>query len=263
MATITVLAVGDVVGDAAVVYLEEKLRKYADEVGADVVVVNGENAAPQNGIDPITAERIFAAGADVITTGNHVWRKNSIKSYLDENPRIIRPANYPAQSPGLGYTIVTAKGYRVLVINILGTVYMEPLSCPFEAAQKILEAEDKRYDLAIIDFHAEATSEKIALATYFDSLNPSKRVAAVFGTHTHVQTSDARILTNGTAFITDLGMTGPDNSILGIKPADIINKLKNKMPAKFEPAEGKITAHAAILNLTTDGIGTRIEYVEF
>ena len=264
MALIKVLAVGDVVGEAAVSYLSENLRKHASSIGADIVIVNGENAAPGNGIDPNTAEALFAAGADVITTGNHVWRKNSIKSYLDENPRIIRPANYPSQSPGSGFTTVTAKGYRLLVINILGTVYMEPLSCPFEAAQKILEYEDKKYDLAVIDFHAEATSEKAALAHYFDSLSPSKRVAAVFGTHTHVQTSDARILPNGTAFITDIGMTGPDHSILGINPPDIINKLKNKMPAKFEPAPGKITAHTATLTLNTEtSRAVNVEYGEF
>lgn len=252
MAVIRVLTVGDVVGEASVAYLSEHLKKYTSEIGADLVIVNGENAAPQNGIDPEAAKKLFMAGADVITTGNHIWRKNIIKDYLDNQPRLIRPANFPPQSPGFGCVIAEAKGYRVMVVNVLGVVYMESLACPFETVQRILTREEGKYDLAVIDVHAEATSEKAAIATYFDELIPSKKVAAVFGTHTHIQTSDARVLRNGTGFITDVGMTGPDDSILGIRSSDIIHKLKNKMPVRFEVADGKITAHGAVFEINTE-----------
>lgn len=264
MPVIKILAVGDVVGEKSVAYLQENLKKYSSSAGADLVIVNGENSASSNGIDPDSAKNLFGAGADVITTGNHVWRKNNIKDYLDTEQKIIRPANYPPHLPGSGYTVAYAKGYRILVINVLGTVYMEPLSCPFEAAQKILTSEAGKYDAAIIDVHAEATSEKMSIAVYFDELTPSKRVAAVFGTHTHVQTSDARILKNGTGFITDLGMTGPDDSVLGIKSAGIIEKLKNKMPARFEVAEGKTTAHGAIFEIDVDTAKTiSAQFIKF
>ena len=239
-----VLAVGDVVGKSGLEYIKSELWKIRKSENADLVIVNGENSAPGNGITKASAETLFMSGADIITTGNHVFRRSEVYSYLDDNEKILRPANYPKSVPGFGHGVFDIGGVRVLVMNLLGTVYMESLESPFDAAERILLREKENYDIAICDIHAEATSEKIAFAHRFDG-----RINIVFGTHTHVQTSDARILQNGTGYITDLGMTGPYDSVLGVKKEIVIKKFVEKMPVRFDEADGKAFFNAAVFEI--------------
>ena len=241
MSIIKILAVGDVVGQEAVSYLDANLGRIKSALGADMTVVNAENAATGNGLDTASARALLGAGADVLTTGNHVYRHASLHSFLEDSAYTVRPVNYPAECPGNGYTVFRAGEVRVLVINALGTTYMEPLACPFETVERVLNREKGSFDVAILDIHAEATSEKAAIARYFDG-----RISAVFGTHTHVQTADARILPNGTGFITDIGMCGPENSILGVECKAVIDKLRLHMPRRFDVAKGRISATGAL-----------------
>ncbi len=256
---LNILCIGDVVGSEAVAYLTTHLWQKRRELGAHFCVVNGENAAPGNGIDVESAKAILASGADVITTGNHVWQKSGFHDYLTDSESVIRPANYPAACPGQGYTIADCEGYHVLVINVMGTVFLESLASPFETVERILEREKGSYDFAILDVHAEATAEKLALGRYFDG-----RIGIIFGTHTHVQTADERIFPGGTGYITDLGMTGPVDSILGVKISCILEKMTLKMPVRFELAEGKITSCGALFTFDTDrGCCVAVKRVEF
>lgn len=243
MADFTILAVGDVVGAAGCDYLSSggRLRKMRERLGADFVIVNGENSAKNNGITKDTAEVIFEAGADVITGGNHTFKQYNIGSYLDERKNILRPANYPDEVPGYGFCILAAAGVRVLTLNLLGTTFMEPLDSPFRCAEHILEKYRGQYDISVIDIHAEATSEKMCLARYLDG-----KVSAVFGTHTHVRTADARVLPGGTGYITDIGMTGSENGVLGVKTECIIHKFTKRTPVFFEPAQGDAAAGAVL-----------------
>ena len=220
-----ILAVGDVVGTAGLDYLASKLWNIRNTHGIDFCVVNGENATDISGVSRNDALKIFDAGADVITLGNHTWGRRDLYDLLDENESIIRPANYPAGCPGSGYIIARVSGYRILCMNLIGTVNLPAEACPFRTADAILDRENGSYDIALVDFHAEATSEKIAMGRYLDG-----RVSAVFGTHTHVQTADEQILPNGTAYITDLGMTGPMNGVLGVSYDIIISKILTHMP---------------------------------
>lgn len=239
-----ILALGDVTGSDAVDYVTRRLRAFKRENKIDFTVVNGENAAKGNGIDAFAADALLNGGADVITTGNHVYRINAFSEYLEESRFVIRPENYPKGCPGVGYTVFDCGFERVLVMNVLGRTYMEPVNCPFEAVDEILKKEKGNFSVSILDVHAEATSEKAAIAQYFDG-----RISVVFGTHTHVQTSDARVLPNGTGFITDVGMCGPVNSILGVRSDIVIEKLRLHMPKKFEYACGEIKAHGAVFTV--------------
>ncbi len=242
--TYNILAVGDTVGSSGVKHLTQKLwgiRKYYD---IDLTVVNGENSADGNGMLPQSIEDLLAAGADIVTGGNHSFRRREVYSYLDDSRVCIRPANMPSTTPGFGYAIYESGGMRTLVISLLGTVYMEPLESPFTCADKILEQNRGKYDIAIVDIHAEATSEKAALARYLDG-----RVNIVFGTHTHVPTADTRILPKGTGFVTDLGMVGVSESILGVNSDTIIEKFLTHMPTRFSQAEGDVTADAVVFRL--------------
>ncbi len=238
-----ILCVGDVVGENGTDFIKSKLWSIRDRYKVDFAVVNGENSAAGNGIDKFSADTLFSSGADVITTGNHVFRKREIYDYMEKNEYLLRPANYPAGTAGNGYCIYKALGYRVLVMNLLGTVYMESMDCPFRTAQKILEREKGEYDISIADFHAEATSEKKAFAYFFDG-----EISLVFGTHTHVQTSDEQIFENGTGYITDAGMTGPYESVLGVKKEIVINKFLTKMPCRFEEADGSTIFNAVLFS---------------
>ena len=242
-----ILAIGDVVGPASTEYLARRLGKYRAENGIDLVCVNGENAATGNGLTRADADALLAAGADVITTGNHVWKRREIREYLDESPYVIRPASYPAACPGSGCTLIDAAGRRFLIMNVSGLVYMDTLSDPFDAVEKMLADNAGKYDAALLDVHAEVTSEKAAIARYFDG-----RITCVWGTHTHVQTNDARILPRGTGFITDLGMTGPVESILGVDCGIIIEKFRTHMPVKFFVPDGEIRADGAVFTLDRD-----------
>lgn len=243
-----ILAIGDVVGQAGVSYLRANLRNLKNRLGADLVIVNGENAAEIHGIGQNDAVDIFYSGADVITTGNHAFGRYDVYSYLDDEKYILRPANFPGSAPGHGHCIINAAGMRVLVMNIQGNVSMKvSLASPFETVDAILRKEAGNYDIAVLDFHAEATSEKLAMGYYLDG-----RVQVVFGTHTHVATADEQILPHGTGYITDIGMTGPDISILGVANDCIIKGFTTAMPQRYRVAEGKITSHGALFTLSGD-----------
>lgn len=247
MAQIKILAVGDVVSKCGCEYLSGgKLRNAARALSADLIIVNGENSASGNGMSRDSVGALFDAGADVITGGNHTFKRREVYDLLDDEKRVIRPANYPDAAPGFGYTVADCMGWRVLVINLIGQTFMESVGDPFSLAEKILEREKGRYDVSVIDFHAEATSEKLCLARYLDG-----RVSVVFGTHTHVQTADACVLGGGTGYITDLGMTGSMNGVLGVKTENIIHKFTVKTPVYFEAAEGCPEAHGALFTVDT------------
>lgn len=243
-----ILAIGDIVGSIAVDYLSKNLSEFVREKRIDFVIANGENASEIKGLSKHDAEYLFNIGVDFITLGNHAFGKKDIYSFLDNNDyRIIRPCNFPSQVPGTGYSIINVDGYKILIINALGTMYMTPLNSPFEAIDKILEREKGSYDFAILDFHAEATSEKLAIAHYFDG-----RISIIFGTHTHVQTADEQVLPKGSAYITDIGMTGPVNSILGTKINTIIDKFILQTPQYFTVAEGEVKVNGVIFDIDPD-----------
>lgn len=222
------LMIGDVVSQPGCEAVRRCLPALKRHFGADVTIVNGENSAVGNGILPSSAESLFTSGADVITTGNHAFKRREIYDYFMEHEQIIRPANFPSGAPGNGVYRYDGGSYSVLVINLQGTSYMEPITNPFYAVDRILKEEDKA-TFTIVDFHAEATGEKKALGFYLDG-----RVSAVFGTHTHVQTADEEILPGGTAYLTDVGMTGPHLSALGVKPSCVIERLTTCLPTRFE-----------------------------
>ena len=253
-----ILAIGDIVGVRAIEYLRQNLWKLRDRLKIDLVIANGENDSEIHGLSASDAGAILDAGADLITMGNHTWSRRDLYDFLDNNPdRIIRPANYPSASPGYGYATVDVNGYKVLCMNAQGLAYMEPLSDPFEAVEYILAREDGSYDISILDFHAEATSEKYAMGRVFDG-----KINIIFGTHTHVPTADEQILPGGTAYVTDLGMTGPRNGILGTDASRVLRKMRDHMPAQFIVADGEIKADAVLFTL--DGCKvTKIERVTF
>lgn len=240
-----ILTIGDVVSKQGCDYLINNLPKIKKEFNTDITIVNGENSAIGNGITPKSADMIFSAGADVITLGNHSLRRPEIYDYLDEHEYIIRPANYHSSAPGRGITYID-KGYAIIaVINLQGIVYLEPHRNPFDIIDSLIdEAKTHGASIIIIDFHAEATSEKKALAFYIDG-----RVSAVFGTHTHVQTSDNQILPNGTGYISDIGMTGPYYSVLGVSPERAIEKMRTSLPVRFKNDDGPCSIEGCIFEI--------------
>ncbi|MBQ2677188.1 MAG: TIGR00282 family metallophosphoesterase [Clostridia bacterium] len=240
-----ILCIGDIVGECGRQALRRELPKLKANKNIDLVIANGENSGDHNGITPNSAEHIFTSGVDVITTGNHVFRRREIFDTLEQNEFIVRPANYPENAPGKGMQIIDMGRSQVAVINLMGVVYMEPLQNPFDTVDALIDkARDMGAKIVIVDFHAEATSEKRAMGYYLDG-----RVSAVFGTHTHVQTNDLQILPEGTGYITDLGMSGPSDSVLGVKTNLAISKLKDKLPVKFENAEGKAIISGCIFDI--------------
>ncbi len=240
-----ILAIGDVVGVRAIEHLKKSLWQLRDKYSIDFVVANGENATEIHGLSCSDAQKLLDTGVDLITMGNHTWSKRDLYPFLDANPeKIIRPANFPGSSPGCGYTTVDVCGYRVLCINAQGVAFMEPLADPFEAVEYILAREEGEYDVSLLDFHAEATSEKYAMARVFDG-----KLNIIFGTHTHVPTADLQILPGGTAYVTDLGMTGPDNGILGTDADRVLRKMCEHMPSQFIVADGNIRADAVLFEL--------------
>ncbi|MBR4098622.1 MAG: TIGR00282 family metallophosphoesterase [Clostridium sp.] len=243
---LNILAVGDVVGEGGQDILRRRLRDAKAACGAHFTVVNGENASGV-GITPAQARGIFDAGADVITLGNHTWNRIQIGDFLDRNTDILRPANYGGRVPGQGFGVYTCQGLRIGVINLMGRVELNPnLDSPFKEAARILrQLED--CDVVLVDFHAEATSEKGAMAWYLDG-----RVQAVWGTHTHVPTADCQVLPKGTGFVTDLGMTGPVRSVLGIRPEHSINLFLGGLPRRYEEAEGPCKLNACLFAIDTE-----------
>lgn len=242
--TVRVLAVGDVVSAAGCEKLRDTLPLFKKEKNIDICIVNGENAAVGNGMTAFSCEHIFASGADAITGGNHTFRRREFYDTLDNSHSIIRPINYSSDCPGRGYTIVDKGFVRIGVVNVLGTVYMENLKNPFDCMDEAVEALKDEVSIIIVDLHAEATAEKKSLGFYLDG-----RVSAVFGTHTHVQTADEQILPNGTGYITDVGMTGPSLSVIGVKPELAIEKMRTNMPVRFENSEGNCLLQGIIFEI--------------
>ncbi len=238
-----ILFIGDVVGNPGRRVLRHELKRLRDELGLGAVVANAENAAAGSGLTAALAEEVFNAGVDAITLGDHTWGQKEFAGQIGALERVVRPANYPAECPGRSWCMVTTPIARFAVVNLMGRVFMQPVDCPFKAVDRVL-AEIPKDVPVFVDLHAEATSEKITFAHYVDG-----RVAAVVGTHTHVQTSDATILPNGTAYITDLGMTGPYLSSLGRDLKPVTRKFITGMPGRFEVAAGPCVLEGAVIDL--------------
>jgi 2',3'-cyclic-nucleotide 2'-phosphodiesterase len=235
--------------------VEERLRGLRDELDVDVCIVNGENVADGAGITGRLADRLLAAGADVITLGNHAFRRDGIGAYLATSERVIRPANAGSQLPGRGLAVVEARrGVAVAVINILGNLFVDAAASPWEMVDELVDQARAQAPVVVVDFHAEATSEKIALSRWLDG-----RVTAVIGTHTHVQTNDARILPAGTAAVTDAGMTGPHDSVIGVVAELAIRRMRTRLPVRFQPAEGDVRIEGVVVDCTDDGRATGID----
>ena len=235
--------------------VEERLPALRDELGLDFVVANGENAADGVGITPKLADKLLASGIDVVTLGNHVWRRREIVPYLSGTDRVIRPANLSASAPGRGWTVAPARdGTEVAVVNLLGDLFMAPAVSPFEVVDELVDEAQRETPVVLVDFHAEATSEKVALARYLDG-----KTTAVFGTHTHVQTNDARVQPGGTAAITDAGMTGPHDSVIGVKAELAIQRMRTGIPVRFETAEGDVRIEGALVECDGSGRATSCE----
>jgi metallophosphoesterase (TIGR00282 family) len=235
--------------------VEERLPGLRDEMEVDLCVVNGENVADGAGITGRLADRLLAAGADVITLGNHTFRRDGIGAYLEKSERVIRPANSGSGAPGRGLAIVEARnGAPVAVTNLLGQLFVDAPVSPWEIVDAIVDEAHAHAPVVVVDFHAEATSEKIALATWLDG-----RVTAVIGTHTHVQTNDARILPRGTAAVTDAGMTGPHDSVIGVEAELAIRRMRTRLPVRFEPAHGGVRIEGVVIECSDDGRAERID----
>jgi metallophosphoesterase (TIGR00282 family) len=242
---VNVLFIGDIFGEPGRRILARAVPRLVAQRQIDIVIGNGENAAGGFGITPELAEELFDIGLAVITTGNHAWDKKEILDYFPREPRLLRPANYPDGVPGHGSVVVeSAGGERLGVLQLMGRAYMPTLDCPFQVAKKELAALKKRTVAVIVDMHAEATSEKMAMGHYLDG-----EVVAVVGTHTHVQTADDQILPKGTAYVTDIGMTGPLHSVIGVKKELAIEKFLTGMPRRFEVASGPSIFCAVLLEL--------------
>lgn len=242
------LLLGDVVGKPGRAAVAKLLPRLVREHRVDLAIANGENAAGGLGITPAAATELLEAGVQVLTTGNHVWRQRQVLEFIDTERRLLRPANYPPGAPGQGSGIYRAAcGSRVGVINLMGRTFMEPVDCPFRAADREIEGLHGKTDVIVVDIHAEATSEKQAVGWYLDG-----RVGAIIGTHTHVQTSDERLLPKGSAYITDAGMTGPRDSVLGVEPRKVLDRFLTAMPNRFELASGTIMLNGVLVDLDTE-----------
>lgn len=251
-----ILAIGDVVGSIGCEFLRSRLPNLKKLKGIDLVIANGENSADGNGILPASADHLFDSGVDVITAGNHTFRRKEIYEYLDRRENIIRPANYPEGTPGRGICMYDMGRIQVAVVNLMGTVFMENLLDPFDKLDEIVKTPGLP-KIVLVDFHAEATGEKRALAFYADG-----RVSGIFGTHTHVQTADECLLPKQTAYITDVGMTGVIDSALGVKPELIIKKFRTKLPVRFENAKGACKMDCALFTIDeSTGLAVGIERI--
>jgi 2',3'-cyclic-nucleotide 2'-phosphodiesterase len=256
-----ILMIGDIIGKPGRVVIERELAGLRDERGIDFVTANGENVAGGMGLTPSTAEALLAAGVDVITSGNHIWDKREIYPFLDANDRVLRPFNYGTHNvPGRGWgTYHALDGSEIAVINLQGRTYMQPIDNPFTDADRLMdEASEPLPPIRIVDFHCEITSEKTAMGLYLDG-----RVSAVVGTHTHVVTGDERILPKGTAFQTDLGMTGPLWSVIGFDPATVLPRFVNALPTRFEVGDGPVVLNACQIDVDpATGRALQIERIQ-
>jgi metallophosphoesterase (TIGR00282 family) len=240
---VKLLCIGDVVGRTGREKLADGLNQLRRREAADFVIVNGENASGGRGLNQNSRDELLRAGADVITLGNHAWSNKEIYQFIDDEPRLVRPANYPGYCPGRGMGVYTCgANQRIAVINLCGRVFMPALECPFRTADELIATVKAEADYIVVDFHAEATSEKLALGYYLDG-----RAQAVVGTHTHVQTADERLLPGGTAYITDLGMTGVTDSVLGVDKALVIDKFLTQRPIRFSLAKGRAEMQGVLI----------------
>jgi metallophosphoesterase (TIGR00282 family) len=253
---VRILFIADVVGKPGRAGLGRAMPSLREEHAPDLVIVNGENSAGGLGVTEKTAADLYAMGADVITLGNHTYRHREAYEYLDREERIVRPANYMKSSPGRGSTVVEAAGRRVAVVNLSGQVQMRAARSPFAEADAIVDGLDGRADAIFVDFHAEVTSEKVAMGWHLDG-----RVAAVVGTHTHVPTADARVLPKGTAFISDVGMTGSRDSVLGVRWEEALESFRTQLPVKFTTADENIWVNAVLVTVRDDGLADAIEQI--
>ena len=252
-----ILFIADVVGAPGRRAIEARLPSLRDEREVDFCVVNGENAADGVGLTPKLAEKLLAAGADVITLGNHVWRRAELAAYLETSDRVIRPANLSTHSPGRGLTVTpAADGTPVAVINLMGSLFLEVAHGPFEIVDGLVELARQQASIVVVDLHAEATSEKVAMARWLDG-----RVTAVLGTHTHVQTNDARVQPGGTAAITDAGMTGPHDSVIGVVGELAVQRMRTGMPVRFQTAQGDVRIEGALVECDSTGRAVSCEAV--
>ena len=250
-----ILFIGDIIGEPGRKMVRAKMRDLMEVHRPDLVIANGENAAGGFGITSEIAEELFSLGIHVLTSGNHVWDKKEIEPYLTKQDRLIRPANYPAGNSGYGSVVISTGSGKAAVLNLEGRVFMSNLEDPFRVAEREITKLKKETPVVIIDFHAEATSEKIALAWHVDG-----QASAVIGTHTHVQTADERILSAGTAFITDAGMTGPTDSVIGVKKEQAIARFLFQTPHRFEIPKGPVHLNAVVIEV--DGATGRANSIE-
>ena len=255
--SIRVLHIGDIVGSPGRTFFARVVHRMRTEEQVDSVIANAENSAAGRGITPTLADELFAAGADVLTLGDHTWDQKEIMPYLDREPRIVRPANFAPGCPGRGITTVETPKGRISVLSLIGRVFMPPADCPFRTADEILKKRDALGSVIFAEIHAEATSEKIAIGRYLDG-----RVSSVVGTHTHVQTSDEAILPKGTAYLTDLGMTGPKDSVLGRALDPVLKKFLTGLPTKFEVATNDVALEGVIVTVDAKtGRATKIKRI--
>jgi metallophosphoesterase (TIGR00282 family) len=251
-----VLFLGDIVGEPGRAAVSSTLPSLVERYSPDLVVANGENVAGGLGITPRTADKLLEAGIDVLTTGNHVFRHRDIYEYLDSSDRIVRPANYLETNPGKGYTVVERSGTRWGVLNLSGNVFMDAAYSPFHVADRVLAQLQGKADYVIVDMHAEATSEKVAMGWHLEG-----RVLAVLGTHTHVPTADGRVLPGGTAFLSDLGMTGARGGVIGVKKEQILERFMTHLPIKFETATDDVWVMGALIETAENGLAKSFEQV--
>lgn len=239
-----VLIIGDIVGQPGRNAIRELVPVLRKEEGIDFVIANAENAAGGSGVTPPIAEELFKCGIDVMTTGDHIWNRREIMEYLGKSDRLLRPANYPQGAPGSGSCAVNKNSLKVGVINLAGRVFMDTIECPFRVVREEIEKIKDKTKIIFVDMHAEATSEKVALGWYLDGV-----VSCVFGTHTHIQTADERILPKGTAYITDLGMAGPYDSVIGRRVDQILARFITQIPTRFEMAEENVQLAGAVVEV--------------
>jgi len=261
--SVNVIMIGDIIGEPGRKALFLKLSQLIKERNADFVVANGENASGGFGITGKIADKLYSYGVDCITSGNHIWRNKEVFKVINDDLKLLRPANYPNGTPGKGSTNIEKDGIKLGGLNLLGRIFMEPLECPFRTARREVSNLRKLTKYLVVDFHGEATSEKIAIGWWLDGM-----VSAVVGTHTHVQTADNRILPGGTAYISDLGMTGPFDSIIGMKKENAMRKMISLLPSKFVVAENDIRINGVFISIdketgkakTIERIDERVSY---
>ncbi|MDI6758210.1 MAG: TIGR00282 family metallophosphoesterase [Candidatus Omnitrophota bacterium] len=240
-----ILFIGDIVGSPGRQAVEGLVPELKKELGLDFVIANAENAAGGSGITAKIAAELFGFGIDVLTSGDHIWKKREIFEFIEQEERILRPINFPAGAPGRGFGLFKAKnGARIGVVNVNGRVFMEALECPFKKTLEAVNALSKETNIIIVDIHAEATSEKVALGWYLDG-----KACAILGTHTHIQTADEKILPQGSAYLTDAGMTGPYDSVIGRRVENVLERFLSAIPIKFEVACENIQLHGAVLDV--------------